>query len=141
VDALLQAGEVQPALPPQHQFSVEHDGGVELFEGGDDLGEVAGEWTLLAGLQGNPIGAPVGEAAEAVELGLIGPPPTRSFREAVGVDRDHRAQRKLHPRDPRRLSTHLETIGRSPRVGDSGPTVASPVVGNGPRVTPRRGRR
>jgi hypothetical protein len=33
VDALLQAGEVQPALSPQDQFPVEHHGGVELFEG------------------------------------------------------------------------------------------------------------
>ncbi|MBP2369904.1 hypothetical protein JOF36_005600 [Pseudonocardia parietis] len=79
MDALLQGGEVQPALPPQHQLSVEHDGGVELFEGGDDLGEVAGEWALLAGLQGDPIGAAVGNAAEAVELGLIGPVPMRGF--------------------------------------------------------------
>jgi hypothetical protein len=49
-----------------------HHLGVELFEGGHDFREVAGERALLPGLQGNLIGAPVGDAAEAVELGLIG---------------------------------------------------------------------
>jgi hypothetical protein len=46
VDALLQGGEVQPALPPQDQFPVEHHIGVELSDGVHDLGEVAGEGTL-----------------------------------------------------------------------------------------------
>jgi hypothetical protein len=109
VDALLQGGEVQPALPPQHQFPVEHHGGVELFEGGHDLGEVAGERPLLARLQHNPIGPPVGEAAETVELGLIGPAPTRRVREPSALTAIIGRSGNSTPGDPRRSSTHPAT--------------------------------
>jgi hypothetical protein len=68
---LLQAGENQPALPPQNQFPVDHPVGIELFEGGHDLGEVPGEGALLPRLEGDPCRASVGYPAVAVELGFV----------------------------------------------------------------------
>jgi len=52
VDAALQRAEVEPAAGADDQLAVE-DGpvGELLDEGGGDLGEVAGEGTLLSGLQ------------------------------------------------------------------------------------------
>jgi len=49
VDASLEGGEVEPAVPVDHQFAV-HDGAPRqlLGERGRDVREVAGEWALLA---------------------------------------------------------------------------------------------
>ena len=62
--ALLQRGEVDPALAAHAQLPVEHDLATELgAQGGDNLGEVMAEGAALAGLQPYPPGVADREGA------------------------------------------------------------------------------
>ncbi|GAA3061293.1 hypothetical protein GCM10010464_27070 [Pseudonocardia yunnanensis] len=73
-EAALQRHEVQSSSPAHDEFAVEHDVAGELVgDGGDDLREVPGEGSVLAGMQ--PHAPPVrgGDRPEPVELGLERP--------------------------------------------------------------------
>ena len=58
----LEGAEVEATTSPDHDLAVEHDVAVQRGHRGDDLREVAGELTLLPGLQRDATGVVEGDA-------------------------------------------------------------------------------
>jgi hypothetical protein len=102
MQALLQAGEIQPAVAPERQFAVEHYLDVQLPQRGDDLREVQSERPLLTGVQRDALSTAMGEKAEAVHRrGHRGLPLTPAqTAEVMGLRADHRPGRNRPRIDP-----------------------------------------